>query len=687
MHRLFISILLCFALLPARATTGDESTDSIGGMLNEVVVTGNSARQRVALAKLGTEVLDLGKLADVPAFFGENDIIKSIALMPGVHGEGEGAGGFEVRGGTASQNLITLDGITLYNPAHVMGVFSTFNDNAISRATLFKGPIPPCYGGASSSVLATNLANGDMGTYHASATIGLLAAKLMVAGPLVKDKLSFAVNARRSYADVFIAMVPKFKGTVMNFYDITAKLRYSSGYGEYVDASFIIAHDNMAIKDVMGMYWGNVGASVNWLKRASGTLTFTTTAAYTDYSPKMSASMMATDQVIREFIRTAAIEEKADLTLGDGHAAEAGFRSELLRVMSAERRVQSTIEKDIRSGWQNALWLNYEGRFGNHFELTAGARLSLFSVLGGTCLNNFSAVGEPAPSFVSRNYLSFEPRASLRYNIDPQHNIKAGAGISTQNLHAIRSNNTSMPFDRYAITSNDVRPERAVNYGIGYAGMTHDAAFDWSVDGYWKTIDNVYDYLDGQTMFSLVNLEKIIKGGKSRSYGVELMLRKNTGRLTGWLSYTFSRTQTRIDGINDGRWYNASNDRRHNLAISANYTLNDRWDFSAAWVYSSGTPLTAPDLKYELDGVTCYYYSTRNGYLTPPTHRLDLSATYTHAGPRFTWQWAFGLYNAYSRLNPFIIYFEDDDTKPSGTRAVQQSLFGLLPSVSYTLKF
>lgn len=225
-----------------------------------------------------------------------------------------------------------------------------------------------------------------------------------------------------------------------------------------------------------------------------------------------------------------------------------------------------------------------------------------------------------------------------------------------------------------------------MQYGIGYAGMTADGMFDWSAEGYYKSLRNVYDYQDGRTMFSQVNIESIILGGRGRSYGLEFMFRKNVGRLTGWISYTLSRTRTRIPGINDGRWYDASNDRRHDLSLAAVFRLSDRWSLSGSWIFSSGQPLTAPDVKYELDGTTCYYYSQRNGYRTPPVHRLDLSATWTRPGRHFDTQWSFGIYNAYCRYNPYIVYFEDDPSKPSGTRAVQQSLFGLVPSISYTIK-
>lgn len=666
----------------------EETPDSIDSReLNEVVVTGNSALQRISNMRLGAERLELSRLVQAPSFGGENDIIKSIALLPGVHSEGDGGGGFEVRGGNASQNLVLLDGISLYNPAHVMGIFSTFNDNAIGGATLYKGPIPATYGGASSSVLETTLALGDMEHFHGSGTIGILAAKIKAEGPIVKDKLSFAVTGRRSYVDAFLKMIPKYRSTVMNFYDVTAKLRYRPSSSHLIDASFFISHDNMAVGKLMGMYWGNLGASVNWTARASDRVSFCTTASFTHYDPKMEMNIMDLDQTMRTFIHNYSLNEKIRYSINDSHSLEFGYRSQMLKVKSGEWKLNSSNEKEIRSLWENSIWADYTGLFGEKFSVNLGARLNVSTVLTGNHFHNFMSSGEETNQFDDKTYVDAEPRAGLKYSITPLHNIKAGFGMSSQNLHAIRSSATSFPFDRYALTSAVIKPERSMQYGIGYSGMIESGAFDWSAEGYYRHISNVYDFMDGRGPFSDIVLENIIAGGKGRCYGAEFMLRKNTGRLTGWIAYTISHTQTRIPGINDGKWYNATNDRRHDFSITAIYKISDTWDISGSWIFSSGQPLTAPDVKYEIAGETCYYYSKRNSYMTPATHRLDLAATYTHVGKKLTYQWAFGVFNAYCRYNPYIVYFEDDPSKPSGTRAVQQSMYGIVPSVSYTLKF
>lgn len=680
---------LGFSLIGAIATAAaEEPADSIvGEQLEEVVILGNSAARRISTPLLGAEHIELSKMTQTPAFGGESDIIKSITLLPGVRSEGEGGGGFEVRGGNACQNLVMLDGITLYNPSHVMGIFSTFNDDALGSATLFKGAIPTSYGGASSSALDTSLAPGDMNEYHGSATVGILAAKIKAEGPISTDRLSFAVAARRSYVDAFLKIIPEYKSTVMNFYDISAKLRFTPSANHIVDGSFFLSHDNMAVADLMGLYWGNIGGSLNWAARSGNNLYFKTTLALTHFSPKMTTDIMDMNETMWTYIHNYSFNEKIRYRFSDNHGVELGLRSELLRVKSAEWQLIESEEREIRSLWENAIWAEYSGSFNGIMDITAGVRINVSSVLSQSRFHDFASINPVTNRFDGKTYVEAEPRLSLKYNITPRHNIKAGFGISTQNLHAIRSSATSFPFDRYALTSAVVKPERSLQYGIGYSGMSDNGAFDWTVEGYWRSIDNVYDYQDGRSSFSNIMLESIILGGRGRSYGAELIFRKNTGRLTGWVSYSISKTETKIPGINNDEWYNASNDRRHDFSVTAIYKLSDRWNLSGSWIFLSGQPLTAPDVKYEISGETCYYYSKRNAYKTPPTHRLDLSARYTHVGKKLTYELVFGLYNTYCRYNPYLIYFEDDSSKPSGTRAVLHAMYGLVPSVSYILKF
>ena len=399
-----------------------EPNDSVmGEELKEVVVTGNSARQRINNSRLGAERLEMSKMIQVPAFGGEADIIKSITLLPGVRSEGEGGGGFEVRGGNAYQNLVLIDGITLYNPSHVMGIFSTFNDNAIGGVTLYKGAVPAMYGDATSSVLETTLAAGDMTQYHGSATIGILAAKIKAEGPIVKDKLSFAVAARRSYVDAFLKIIPEYRSTVMNFYDVSAKLRYRPSSSHLIDGTFFISHDNMAIADLMGMYWGNLGGSLNWIARAGDRLTFTTTAALTHFAPKMEMEIMDLNQVMWTYIHNYSFNEKIKWNIADNHNMEFGVRSELLRVKSAEWMLNASREREIRSLWENSAWAEYSGSFAEMLDVTAGVRLNVASALSQNRFHEFQSTHNTPNQFDGKTYIEVEPRVNLKYNITPCH--------------------------------------------------------------------------------------------------------------------------------------------------------------------------------------------------------------------------------------------------------------------------
>lgn len=683
----YLIIIISMILFIFKMESGNIDLDTIHvNELNEVIVSDFSVRNRIMNSHLGSETLELNKLSLTPQMFGEVDIIKSIALLPGVRNEADGAGGFEVRGGNAYQNLVTMDGMSLYNPSHMMGVFSTFNEDAMSSATLHKGPIPVTFGGASSSVLETHMKSGDSEKFNFSGTFGILNAKISASGPIVKNKLTFQVSARRSYVDLFLKLIPQYKGTVMNFYDVNAKVRYTPNTFNYIDISFFASRDNLAISKLMDMRWGNVAGSINWLTKTND-WRFASTLSVTNYTTDMGMNIMEANQSLTEYIRTYNLNEKILYGFSDNHNLELGLRSELLQVKSGDMLIRETRQREMRSGWQNAIWLKYEGSFVSKIFLEFGLRASLFSAISQSRFHYFIALNEISPEFSSKTYITMEPRVSLKYQINEYHNIKAGVSVASQNLHGLRSTLTTFPFDRYALTSSFVKPEVSTQYSIGYSGMTSCGSWDWSAEVYYKTMQNVYDYKDGVTMFSRINLESLILQGKGRSYGLEVMMRKNFGKLTGWISYTLSKTETKVPGINKDRWYKASNDRRNDIAVVALYDFNDKWDVSASWTYASGRPLTAPDAKYTIDGVTCYYYSERNSYITPSSHRLDVSARYVKMGKKFTSIVSFGIYNLYAHQSPFVIYFEDDPTKDSGTRAVQQSLFSILPSISYTLKF
>ncbi len=690
MHRRFLLSLTVVTSLCAQA---QRDVISRVDTLQEVTVTSRSALKRINEVQSGVEKVEIATLARVPALFGEKDIIKSIQLLPGVKSESDGSGGYQVRGGTSAQNLILLDGATVYNAGHLMGLFSTFNDEALANASLYKGLVPAQLGGGTSSVFDIDTRSGDMQRYHFSGTVGLLSAKVMAEGPIQSDKSSFLFAGRRSYLDIFLKSSKDYKDNTMNFYDANLRLNFRLSPQDMLSLTFFRGRDNMGIDDLMDMSWGNTTAAANWLHTFGDPLYANTQLTYSDFNDDVGIDLMNIHYTMAGYIRHLTLNHRQVWTPTKRHRVNYGLETTYLQLKSAEWDIDFLHQREKRNAWMNSLWVNEEWKLNDHLDLSAGARLHLFTVLGGSPYYQVDAKGNivetltPGSGEFVKTYADVEPRVSLKWAISQQHSVKIGYSRTSQDIHAIRGSSASMPFDRYTMTSNIVSPEQADQVAAGWTAITRDGAYDFSLEGYYKDIRNVYDYRDGKSFHSEIEIERLILGGKGRAYGLELAAHKNEGRLTGWLSYTLSWVENKIEGINGGEWYTAPNDRRHDLAVVGMYHLNDRWELSAAWRYNTGQALTAPSAKFEVDGHTYYYYAERNGYRAPAYHRLDLSATYSRQVGRTTQQWAFGLYNAYNRYNPYVITFENDDTKPSGTKTVQTSLFGIIPSVSFTIKF
>ena len=633
--------------------------------LKEVVVTSSqSASKRMKEVQIGVEKIDISKMTQIPTLFGEKDILKSIQMLPGVKAESEGSCGFMVRGGTAAQNLVMIDNAPIYNPGHFVGLFSAFNDEAMQTASLYKGQIPAMFGGATSSVLDVATKAGDMSDWHAGVSIGLLASKVEVDGPIVKDKVSMLFSARRSYLDLFLKLSEKYRENTMNFYDVNFRTDFDLSSANKLFLSFYKGKDNMEIEDLAEMRWGNMAVSAGWKYMFSEKLRFNTTLSFNRYKSRVGFNATHLDAKMDGHIEQTILKENIDWRPSANHAVSIGAQASYDDVISADWQYLTIHEKEQRYGTEIACWLNDDWKVAKWMEMSLGLRY-----------NNF------------KNYDFIEPRASLKFNINDLHCIKGGYSRTTQNIHAIRSSSTSMPMDRYTLSTDYIKPEKADQVSLGYFGMTKEGDYDFSIEGYYKWVRDIYDYKDGKNFESDINIESIILGGKGRAYGMELSAHKNNGRLTGWLSYTLSWSENKIDGINGNRWYTANNDRRHDVNIVGMYQLNDFWNVSASFVFNSGQALTAPSAKYQVDGNTVYYYAERNGYRAPSSHHLDLSATYTKKLTHCERKWAFGIYNIYNRENPYVITFSEDDNSASGTKATQTALFGAIPFVSFSLKF
>ena len=661
--------------------------------LQEVTITSRSVQKRMDEVQIGVEKVEIATLAKVPSLFGEKDIIKSLQLLPGVKSESEGSGGYQVRGGTAAQNLILLDGATVYNAGHLMGLFSTFNDDALMSGALYKGMVPAQFGGGSSSVFDISTRSGDMYDYHYGGTIGLLSAKVMAEGPIQEGKSSFLVSGRRSYLDLFLKATDEYKNNTLHFYDANVRLNFHLTQKDVLALSFFHGFDNMGLEDLMFMKWGNTTATANWLHTFNDQYYANTKLIYSDFSSHIGMDVMSMDYTMKGFIRHATLNHQHTWTIDGHHRMNYGLEGSYLQVQSAEWDIIELHEREKRNALTGALWIGDDWTISDALELQAGARLHLFSVLGGAPYYEIDADGNitnttnPSNSHIVKTYADIEPRLSAKIGLGAQHNLKIGYSRTSQDVHAISNGASGMPFSRYLMSSNIVKPEQANQVSLGWTGITRNGAYDFSAETYYKTIDNVYDFRDGKFFFSEIEVERIILGGKGRAYGLELCAHKNDGPLTGWISYTLAWSENKIEGINGGRWYTASNDRRHDLSIVGMYQLSPCWDVAATWHYNTGQALSAPTAKYDMFGNTFYSYSERNSYRAPACHRLDLSANYTRKHGKATHIWSFGVYNAYNRYNPYVIRFSNDDEKASGTKVEQTSLFGIVPSVSFTLKY
>jgi len=673
-----------------------ERPDTLQGeQLDEVVVTTRSARQRFEQVQIGVEQVQMSEVQRLPAFFGEHDIMRSVQLLPGVKAESEATSGFQVRGGTSSQNSILLDDAPIYNVGHLMGLISAFNDNVICSAALYKGLIPAQFGGATSAVMNIATRSGSMDRLHGNATVGLLSSKLSVEAPIVPQKLSFMLSARRSYMDAMMRSMEDFKDNTLYFYDLNAKLSFNLNPRNQFFVSFLASRDKMGVEDLMMIKWKNLAATGKWVSRLGNNAMSNTSLIFSHFDTDVSLDVMGWDLSFTGFIRQGGLRQNFTFSLGRSHQLEAGLQSMLISLKSAEWKLQFNNQSEKRPSWENNVWVSDLISIGKKLKVLAGLRLNSFTALGGADYYQLDDDGmiterfDPGKWHNVKTWLTLEPRLSMNLTVNDQIGLKAGYSRTAQNIHALRNQSASTPFDRFTASSNLLQPQIANQWSAGVHLMTKDRHWDLTLEGYYKKVEHVLDYKDGKSFNSEIEIERIILPGNGRAYGAEFCLHKNIGKLTGWLSYTLAWSENKIPGINGGRWYTASNDRRHDVAIVGIYALNDKWDLSATWTYNTGRAFTAPSAKYEMTGNVYYYYAERNGYREPANHRLDLSARWHKKlkGGKISREWTFGVYNAYNHYNPFIIVFQEDRQEPTGTRATQYSMFGILPSISLSYQF
>jgi hypothetical protein len=664
-------------------------------LLKEVVVESSKKNNNLTKPQMGTETLNMAAISRVPVIFGEKDILKTLQLLPGVKSAGEGNSGYYVRGGAADQNLILLDEAPVYNASHLLGFFSTFNSDAIKDATLIKGNAPAMYGGRLSSVLDVKMKEGNNKDYVVNGGLGLISSRVSIEGPIQNDKSSFILSGRRTYADMFLKATEKFKNNILYFYDLNMKANYAINDKNKIYLSGYFGKDELGLGDAFGIDWGNKTGTIRWNKIISNRLFLNTSLIYSDYNYNVKLKNGETNFNINSNIKDLNLKQDYTFYANPKNNLRFGFNSILHTITPStfSGTVNNSIKKQGRNGLENALYLSNNYKPNNNLSFDIGLRLSAYTLMGGDNYNIYnngsieSTIQLDKSSF-GKTYINPEPRFTLNYRITDQNSFKAGYARNVQHLHLLSNSTASSPSDQWIGNSYNIQPEIADQYSIGYVNGFKQNMFEMSTELYFKSLQNQLDYVDGAEVNTLADVESALLYGIGRAYGIEWLLKKKEGIFTGWVSYTLSKTERKITGINQNNWYNAKQDRTHDISIVGIYTLNSKWSVSGVFVYNTGDAVTFPTGKYNLQGQTLYQYASRNANRMPENHRLDISVTYDRKKKkRVQESWNFSLYNVYGRENAYRITFQDDPKNVSRTQIIQTSLFKWVPSITYQFKF
>lgn len=665
--------------------------------IDEIVVSGVKKDKNLTSAQMGTETLSIKNIEKLPVLFGEKDVMKTIQLLPGIKSNGEGSSGFSVRGGATDQNLILLDEAPVYNASHLLGFFSTFNSDALKDASIIKGNSPAQYGGRLSSVMDVKMKDGNNKNYNINGGIGLISSRLSVEGPLQKEKSSFIVSGRRTYADLFLKSSKDYKDNKLYFYDLNLKANYQINENNRIYLSAYFGRDVLGLGDTFNTDWGNTTATLRWNSIINSKLFSNTSLIYSNYDYKIGLKNNESEFNLNSKIQDWNLKQDFTWFAGNKHSVRFGLQSiyHTLTPSSASGTIVNSFSRNPRYSWENALYINDDFKATDKLTINYGARLSFFSVLGGDTFNTYENGVLMGSQYLEKGkfgktYTNIEPRVTANYRINEVSSIKGGYSRNTQNLHLLSNSSSGNPTDQWIGSSYSVKPEIADQISAGYSRNFNNNNYELNAEIYYKSMQNQIDFKNGaQIGFSTAaDVESELLFGKGRAYGLELIAKKKTGKLTGWISYTLSKTERKIDGINDNQWYNARMDKTHDISVVATYQLNPKWTLSGLFLYSTGNAVTFPIGKYELNGQTIFQYNNRNADRMPAYHRMDLSATYEpESNKRFRGSWTFGIYNLYGRQNAYTITFEDNPNNPGTTRAMQTSLFRWVPNITYNFKF
>ncbi len=689
---------------------GEEGTE-----LDEVVISSEKEDQNVKSMEMSVAKLDIKQIQKMPALLGEVDIVKSIQLLPGVTTVGEGASGFNVRGGNIDQNLVLMDEAPVYNSSHLFGFFSIFNPDAVKDVKLIKGGIPSQYGGRASSVLDIRMKEGNSKKLEVNGGLGTIFSRLSIEAPIFKDKASFIVAARRSYIDVlakpFLAQrQPSLKDAQFYFYDLTSKLNWRINEKNTVFASGYLG------RDVFGagfkFNWGNSTATLRWNHIFNSKLFMNITSFYSNYTYQLGFRDEGNSQKFDWTSNIINYSLKPDLIyyLNSKNTIRFGAQGILYTfkpgkaVITSQGGNESNISLDNQYGIEYAFYLDNEQKLSNRLSLQYGIRWSLFNYTGkGTkytyrdTIPNESKPLDKVESIAEaqtiKSYNTPEPRLSVNYTINDQSSVKLGFNRMSQYLHIVSNTAASTPLDIYTPVTNNIKPLIADQLTLGYFRNFNENVFETSAEVYYKDLKNQLDYVDNSNLLLNKYLEADLVQGKGRAYGLEMYVKKAKGRLNGWVSYTLSKTERKVRGISNDEWFLSKYDRTHNINTVMIYDLNKQWSFSANFVYQTGTPATFPTAKVEVQGYIIPYNTDnkRNNYRNTPYHRADLGITYNfkkNEKRRYKQTIAISVYNVYNRRNAFSIYFRNNPDYPMNTEAVRYSVVGsIIPAITYNFKY
>ena len=685
--------------------------------LAEVVVTAKEEDSNVREVSMSVNKLDITTIKSMPTLLGEVEIIRSLQLLPGVNSVGEGATGFNVRGGSIDQNLILLDEAPVYNSSHLFGFFSVFNPDAVKDVKLYKGGIPSRYGGRLSSILDVRMKEGNKKKLNINGGVGFIFSRLSVEAPIIKDKSSLIVAARRSYIDVLAKpfLSESLNGSELNFYDLTLKTNYDINDKNRLFISGYFGRDNFGFGDQAGFNWGNKTGTIRWNHLFSERLFSNLTFYFSDYDYQIKFGNDSQNKFDwNASIQNIGVKPEFSFFLKPGNLLKFGGQSILytfdpgnaVGVSEGEERDFSLPQK---YAMENAVYVENEIDITTTIKANYGLRLSSFTYLGkGTAYEYADGIpGERryATSATEyddwesiKTYYNFEPRLSLQMQLSSNNSIKGSYNRTTQYIHLVSNTTAATPVDVWTPSTNNIRPSTADQVAFGYFQNLNDNTYELSAEVYYKTMNNLVDYIDGADLLLNQFIEGDLIEGEGRAYGIELMAKKTKGKFNGWLSYTLARTERQTPGINGGEWYASRFDQLHNLSLTGFYEINDRWTTSANFAFNTGSPTTFPTTRYTIQGFVVPHNANeeRNNVRLPNYHRLDLSITRKgkiKKGKRWTGDWVFSVYNVYNRKNAFSIFFAQEDGRiPIGssvnTDAYRLSVIGsFIPSVSYNFKF